>query len=166
MTPKENQIVEKLKAGKSHILASSRITLLWWSITFLSVSFLVISGALLNAHFTGGTELNLAIPAALIIIALVLSYLAFKVNSLEITATTFIVRGRFQKVIFNHEDLKKANCFSIALKDPLKIAFYTSIQFNQKNTVKTYYILNTSKLSDDFVEYPDLLLRRIKNTKP
>lgn len=158
-----DNILEKLKMDGSYALASSRILLLWWGITLVSLAFLVIGISLIKLTVTNEDVNNLGIPLILISLAILLSYLVFKVNSLRITRSDFILNGRFKTVVYKHSDLLEASSFSVALWDPMKVAFYTKLKFIKSDSTKTYYVLNRSKLSNNFIEYPDLLIKQIKN---
>jgi len=164
MMRKEDQIINELKAGKQVILASSRISLFWWAIVILSLIFTVIAIKLLQFYIEQDNFDFIYIPLVLLFLAILLPFLVFKVYALGITASEFVLTGRFGKTVFDHNDLVEAKSFSVALWDPLRVAFYTRLTFSNENRKRSYFVLNTSKLSDSFIEYPDLLIKRIKNS--
>lgn len=127
-----------LQKNSSVILASSRIRLIWIAMSIVTIVLTGIFGKLL-LNFVRRKEFDqLYIPISIIAIMLVILYLVFCISSIKITKKNFIIINVFGKHQFNHKDLVNASSFSIALWDPLRVAYYTKIHFKKINPIRLF----------------------------
>ena len=97
------------------------------------------------------------------VIAIVLiNFLLLKVAGAKIKQQEILVFNGFGKTTYNLDQIKSANCYHIPPFGK-HIANYIVLKIQVEDKIKTYYIKSPTRFSDNYIEYPDLLIERILN---